>query len=451
MAGSLDKINTISLSVEFQDAAGTLILRAVAPGPDPTDIHLAEGLLPRSVSGFLPPNVRKAKVTIDLAVGESGGNAFAADNISLVLTTDPMTGVNLIVNGDGETPTGSEDGLPVPGWNSHTDLLVWKYGEYKMPKSTDPGPSNRGAFFFNCYTSNLTCKAYQRIDISAAAKTIDSSGMTYSLSGWLGGDTNWPDNAALAVIFYDSQGKAMTAGSASAGPVTMADRNGQIGLWQRSAAGAVPAGARLAQVTLTFTKLGPVTDNLIAYADNIAFTLDVLQVTTVVNGGSWQTGAIAPGEFVTIGGSGLGPATPAISKGVEKNLSGTRVFFNNIEAFLTYTSSNQVNALAPYGLAAPVDLTVQYGGRTSDPFPLQLATSSPGIFTQNYGAGQAWAVNNDGSFNAKDKPVARGGWIEFWATGQGTVDPAGQDGEGISGFKNLTQAVKSRSAESMRK
>jgi uncharacterized protein (TIGR03437 family) len=51
-------------------------------------------------------------------------------------------------------------------------------------------------------------------------------------------------------------------------------------------------------------------------------------------------------------------------------------------------------------------------------------------------------VNNDYTFNSSKNAVARGGWVEFWATGQGLVEPAGQDGEPISGWKNLKLPVK---------
>src|SRR5207302_1868342 len=163
------------------------------------------------------PNVRKARVTINLATGDSGYNGFAADNVSLVLTTDALLGVNLLQNGDTETNSQNEDGYPVPGWNADTYMCAWKYGEYKMP--------------------------------------------------------------------------------------TNADRNGQRGLLQRSTAGDVPSGARSARVDLYFHKLGPVTDNLNAFADNLVFQLDSIQITGVTNAASSQSGAVAPGEFVSVYGN----------------------------------------------------------------------------------------------------------------------------------------------------
>jgi uncharacterized protein (TIGR03437 family) len=430
LQGSIDNIDTISLKAEFQDAGGNDLLTAIAPGPAVADVSIAGGLLLRTATGFLPANVRKAKITIDLSTSSSGYNAYAADNISLVLTTDPLFGVNLLVNGNAETTPPADSDVPVPGWNADTFLTVGKYGDYKMPTAADPGPSDRGGYFFTCPSNHSQCRAYQNIDFSRTAKLVDAGKVAYTLSGWLGGDTAYPDNADATVTFFNASGSAIGA-AVRIGPVTQAGRNGQRGLWSQSTAASVPAGARSAQVNLYFHKLGPVTDNLTAYADSMVFQLDAIQITAVTNAASSLGGPVAPGEFVSIYGSSLGPATYVVAAGSQKGLAGTRVTFNGIEAFLTFSMYGQVNALVPYGVGSKADVVVQYNGQTSDPFPLAVTDSSPGIFTKNYGPGPAWAVNNDGNFNSPTTPVARGGWIEIWSTGQGLVSPAGQDGEAI--------------------
>jgi uncharacterized protein (TIGR03437 family) len=195
-------------------------------------------------------------------------------------------------------------------------------------------------------------------------------------------------------------------------------------------------------VDLYFHKVANDPENIAAYADSLNFQLDSIQITGVTNAASSQSGTIAPGEFISIYGNSLGPANYQVATGSQKGLGGTRVTFNGIEAFLTFTSATQVNALVPYGATGKADLVVAYNGKTSDPFPLSLTDASPGIFTRSYGAGQAWAVNNDGTFNTSANAVARGGWISFWATGQGLVTPAGVDGELISGYKNVVLPVK---------
>ena len=123
------------------------MLVTTANAPTGTDISLPDGLFLRTATGLLPPNVGKARVTINLATGDSGYNGFAADNISLMLTSDPLLGVNLLQNGDAETNPQNDGGYAVTGWNADTFMCAWKYGDYKMPTKTDPGPSDRGAYF----------------------------------------------------------------------------------------------------------------------------------------------------------------------------------------------------------------------------------------------------------------------------------------------------------------
>jgi len=57
-----------------------------------------------------------------------------------------------------------------------------------------------------------------------------------------------------------------------------------------------------------------------------------------------------------------------------------------------------------------------------------VVASSPGIFTQSYGPGQAWVANQDQTFNSASNPAARGTYIAFWLTGQGLVNSTLADG-----------------------
>lgn len=442
LSGLTADVHSVSLSVQFLDATGAVLLQSGVNGPAEADLNIPEGLLPRATTGFVPPNTRKAKVTIDLASYSGAYNGYASDNVSLVLTTDPMFGVNLLVNGDAETDPQTENGEPVVGWNAHSNFAAWKWGDYKLPPLTSPGPPDRGHLFFTCAINQSTCNAFQTIDISNAKSLVDAGLLTYQLSGWLGGDSGTPDNASVGITFMNAAGGTVPNGTASIGPVTQADRNNQIAMLQRATSGPVPSGTRIIQVTLTFHRLRTDPENLAAYADSLYFRLDALQITTVVNAASSTPGPVAQNEFVTLYGSGMGPDAGAIGTAVTKGLGGSTVTFDGIEAYLIYASAGQINALVPYGVSTKADVVVQYNGRKSLPFPLQTTASAPGLFTKEYGTGPVWAVNNDGTFNSTATPVARGGWIAFWATGQGAVNPSGQDGETIVTPKALMLPVK---------
>jgi uncharacterized protein (TIGR03437 family) len=161
--------------------------------------------------------------------------------------------------------------------------------------------------------------------------------------------------------------------------------------------------------------------------------LAAIALDAVTNAASGAASSAAAGEYITLYGFGLGPEAPAQSQWMQQGLGGTRVFCNGIEAYLTYTSSGQVNLVAPNALASSGSalFSVQYGGGQVS-LSVPLAPSVPGIFTQAYGGGQAWLVNQDQTFNSAANPAPRGTVVAFWATGQGATSPASVDGQAPS-------------------
>jgi uncharacterized protein (TIGR03437 family) len=150
----------------------------------------------------------------------------------------------------------------------------------------------------------------------------------------------------------------------------------------------------------------------------------------VVNAATSQTGGIAPNEFISIYGTGLGPATGVSSSTPTTSLGGTSVLINGTAAYLTYAQAGQVSGLVPFRVSGLQNTTiqVQYNSQSGNTVTVPVASSSPGIFTQSYGPGQAWVVNQDNTFNSSSNPAARNSYIAFWATGQGLVNTSLQDG-----------------------
>jgi uncharacterized protein (TIGR03437 family) len=137
-------------------------------------------------------------------------------------------------------------------------------------------------------------------------------------------------------------------------------------------------------------------------------------IAAIANGASNQTGAIAGGEVVVIYGSGLGPAqlvaAPASGPGPPQDLSGVTVLVNGTPASLIYVSAAQLSAIIPPGVTgANAQVVVQYQGLSSAPVGVPLTAASPALFTASTsGAGQALAVNADGSANSAAHPAAEG-------------------------------------------
>jgi uncharacterized protein (TIGR03437 family) len=157
----------------------------------------------------------------------------------------------------------------------------------------------------------------------------------------------------------------------------------------------------------------------------------------VRNSASLTHGAVAPGEIVSIFGSGLGP-TPGVgaqldARGfVARQLAGTSVTFDGMAAPLLYAGANQINAIVPFGVARKTGtgIVVTVNGVTSLEASEAVAAAAPGIFSSDMsGTGQAAALNQDGTVNSPANPAARGSIVSFWITGAGLLNAAYADGE----------------------
>jgi uncharacterized protein (TIGR03437 family) len=155
----------------------------------------------------------------------------------------------------------------------------------------------------------------------------------------------------------------------------------------------------------------------------------------VVNGGSFQSGAIAPGEIVSITGSGLGPPQgvqfQASNGFVGTQLAGVSVLFNGIFAPVLYASAKQITAIVPYGVSGgTAQVVAEYQSLITLSTPVPLAAAAPALLTaDSSGRGQAAAVNAGNENNDARHPASIGTMITLYATGEGATSPAGIDGK----------------------
>lgn len=157
----------------------------------------------------------------------------------------------------------------------------------------------------------------------------------------------------------------------------------------------------------------------------------VISTGGIVNSASFLGNTVARGEIVAIFGNNLAasavPGTYDESGFLTKYIGETRVFFDGIQAPLTYVSSTQINAIVPYGVNDNTVVTVEYQLRKSNEITLQVAPAAPSIFAYP-GKTQAVVANLDGSLNSETNPAKRGDWVAFWVTGEGQTVPQGVDG-----------------------
>jgi uncharacterized protein (TIGR03437 family) len=158
-------------------------------------------------------------------------------------------------------------------------------------------------------------------------------------------------------------------------------------------------------------------------------------VTTAANAASFQSAGFSPGLIFTLIGTALGPVAPfgpqldATGK-VSTLVDGTQVLVDGVPAPLLYGSATQINAVAPYELAAKVGQTVfaqvVSNGVAGNVMPVTVVATAPAIF---YNAGGQGAIlNQDSSVNGANNPAAKGSYISIYCTGEGQTTSAGVDG-----------------------
>lgn len=175
----------------------------------------------------------------------------------------------------------------------------------------------------------------------------------------------------------------------------------------------------------------------------------------VVNAASYASDAVAPGEMITVFGTGLGPATlttfqpPAPGGVIAPALAGTRVLVNNIPAPIIYTAAEQVAAMIPYATmpGSTASIQVEYNGVLSTAKSMLVRASAPGVFTASgSGAGQVVAFNYDTTTqaytpNTESTPAKKDDILIFYLTGEGVTSPPSLDGQIVTAVSPQNAAL----------
>jgi uncharacterized protein (TIGR03437 family) len=137
-------------------------------------------------------------------------------------------------------------------------------------------------------------------------------------------------------------------------------------------------------------------------------------ITAVVNAASYATGAIAPGQLVTIFGANLGAA-------------GLKITFDGTAGELLYATANQIGVIVPTSISGKTTTSIQaaYGAQVSAAFSKAVTPTAPGLFTANAsGTGPGAIVNQNGRVNNATTPAGKGSIIAIYLTGMGAATTA---------------------------
>ena len=192
-------------------------------------------------------------------------------------------------------------------------------------------------------------------------------------------------------------------------------------------------GAGVNAIALTVDASGKI--NVVDIYNDVRLLSPVIPL-TVANAASNIAGSIAPGEIVTLYGSGLGPsqlvqAVAASDGSFGTQLANTVVTIGGIAAPLLYVWNTQTAAIVPYEVSgSTVSVSVTYQGKSAASTSVAVAAAAPAIFTSDSsGKGQAAAINPDNSINSANTPAHVGDVIVLFATGEGQTSPSGRDGQ----------------------
>jgi uncharacterized protein (TIGR03437 family) len=149
----------------------------------------------------------------------------------------------------------------------------------------------------------------------------------------------------------------------------------------------------------------------------------------VTNAASFSpfTSSVAPGEFVTLFGSGLSDSTAvASSLPFPSTLAGVQVLVNGQPIPVYSVSPTQISGVLPYSLPADdyAAFSVVNNGRTSNSVTQYTSATAPGVFTSpSTGLGIPAALHPDFSVVTRASPARAGETIALYVTGLGAVTP----------------------------
>ncbi len=196
------------------------------------------------------------------------------------------------------------------------------------------------------------------------------------------------------------------------------------------------AGAGGGQVTVTATSFGAPSLKAAAVI-TIGVATPTISRAGIISAASFQAGSgVAPGQVLTIFGSGLGPLNlvgaqfSSDGKFLTGTSGGTQVLFDGVAAPMVFSYAGQISAIAPYEIAGKATTSVQvtYNGLTSNSVSVPVVSAAPSLFTAAAsGTGQAAIFNHDGLPNAQYAEPA-GQVVALYGTGEGQTIPAGVTG-----------------------
>ena len=147
---------------------------------------------------------------------------------------------------------------------------------------------------------------------------------------------------------------------------------------------------------------------------------------------------IAPGSIIVVRGAGIGPEQPVwgalpYRDRLPDSTGGSKVIIRSpdagtqAQAWLMYSSSQQINAIVPSSVpVGPAEVIVSFGGESSEPAAISIRPSAPGLFAVAQNGSGAGVIQNyepaGNQLNQMTRPARPGQYVVLWGTGLGAID-----------------------------
>jgi hypothetical protein len=259
-----------------------------------------------------------------------------------------------------------------------------------------------------------------------SALGVDPAGNVYFTGSYLGSQTDYvfrvTEDGGFNAIYGSTaaplhllNGLSLAVGVngdvwLASGALAVLNSSGQFAIGIQEGGDAGDGGpAQLARFNTTAVAFAPNGDLYILDNDRVRKLTGVarakapaISAAGIVNAFSYAGGPIAPGELVSIFGSGF--ATEALQVAAPVNnrfpwgLGRLKVFFNGYPGAITAATPTQINVFVPDWLSpgTPVTVVVQLDDATSAPVEIPVAKAAPGLFATAVGSGNILTLYGTG-------------------------------------------------------
>jgi len=221
-----------------------------------------------------------------------------------------------------------------------------------------------------------------------------------------------PDGAILQSTYLPgTNGRTLVAAGANSTVYVVADPDGST---------PTRAGPFLGQEGQILLRLSPNS------------SVPTMALVCIGNPSTYNIEPVAPGEIVTLFGTGIGPqhgiATEAtIQSPFPTQAGNVELTFDGIPAPLLWVQGTQINAVVPWSVAGPITkICVTYNSAQTNCLNWGVVETAPTVFTVD--GHYAAALNQDGSVNSAANPAPPDSIVSIFATGLGPIDPPQADG-----------------------